>query len=302
MWVQAEVKRGFGPRWELLQEPLWVLEGVSCWGYCRSWQSESQSGQKHREAPIWIPHERINLAFDLRMGELLPPEPARHWLLSWGNWLGSHSSTQEARAYFLGWQESRGLGLWCHLLQKAEPLKQQHGELGLLTQGQGLGGRAVPVPLCPHVSCLGPAGPSLPVPPHSVLRHQGPSGSRDPKLGRGGFLHPYTRGPCPFGQIRGRGHKRWCRWPWCECWWQCPGWMSSWWPPLSDSHIMGSRMPFTMLPSKTQSRLWHCHPHAGCRQAASCRTLQWGQAGLGYKRTQFQAAGWGLWRGSCLGW
>ena len=55
MWVQAEVKGGLGPRWELLQEPLWVLGGVSCWGYCRSWQSESQSGQKCREAPMWIP-------------------------------------------------------------------------------------------------------------------------------------------------------------------------------------------------------------------------------------------------------
>ena len=33
----------------------------------------------------------------------------------------------------------RGPWLWCHLLQKVEPLKQQHGELGLLTQGQGLG-------------------------------------------------------------------------------------------------------------------------------------------------------------------
>ena len=28
MWVQAEVKRGLGPRRGLLKEPLWVLGGV----------------------------------------------------------------------------------------------------------------------------------------------------------------------------------------------------------------------------------------------------------------------------------
>lgn len=47
-----------------------------------------------------------------------------------------------ARAYVLGWPGSHGacaggLGLRRPLLQKTGPLKWQHGELGLLTQGRG---------------------------------------------------------------------------------------------------------------------------------------------------------------------
>lgn len=101
-------------------------------------------------SPICIPHDRRNLAFDLRMGGCPSPESARRWLLSRESWLGSWCGGRPgslrfpsmARAGILRRQDSRGvctggLGLRCPLLQKAEPLKRQHGELGLLTWGGG---------------------------------------------------------------------------------------------------------------------------------------------------------------------
>ena len=105
MWAQADVKGGLGPRWGLQQEPLWVRGGVLAEASVgldnRRVSQDGNTGKPQcefciKEKPCLWPEN----------GGLLPPEPARHWLLSRGSWGGSQWSTQEARP------TSQGSGAW----------------------------------------------------------------------------------------------------------------------------------------------------------------------------------------------
>ena len=148
MWVQTEVKASLGPRRGLLQETLWVLGGVLAEATVGLENQRISQDRSTWEAPTWILHDRKNLAFDLRLGGCSLPSRPDTGYSPQGAGRAAGPSLGRPEPTFWGGRASDG-----HLPQEAEPPKWQHGELGHLTQGRGLGVRGSGVRL--HSPCPG---------------------------------------------------------------------------------------------------------------------------------------------------